>query len=210
MPRGGKNLDLAGQKFNRLLVLKSFNKGKRKYYLCKCACGNEIEVRSDRLKNGHTKSCGCLYKETRAEAPKTHGKSNTKIYGVWKSMCLRCSNPLDHAYKYYGGRGITICEEWKNDFQAFYDWAMANGYQEGLTIDRINVNGNYEPSNCRWATRKEQGNNTRRTIHITINGVTKNITDWANEIGVSVQTISYHRKKGDIEQYVSSRLRKEL
>lgn len=201
-----KESDLTGKKFNRLLVLKVMDndkKNRRKFYLCQCDCGKETVVRSDELRNGHTKSCGCLYKESRTEVSKTHGKSNTKLYWIWKNMNSRCNSKSDNAYKYYGGRGIKVCDEWLHDFQVFYDWAMANGYKPGLTIDRINNDGNYEPNNCRWATRKEQGDNTRRTVHITVNGITKNTTEWAETIGVSIQTISYHRKKGDVEEYIS-------
>lgn len=118
-----------------------------------------------------------------------HGKRNTRIYTIWKSMRQRCYNPNTNRYHLYGARGITVCEEWNKSFKAFYEWAMANGYADDLTIDRIDVNGNYEPSNCRWATYKEQANNTSKSTHITYNGETHTIAEWADIIGVKMQTL---------------------
>lgn len=155
-------IDLSGQTFGQLYVIKrAVNKGRRVRFLCRCQCGNEIIVLSDSLKNGKTKSCGCLRTKTTSLLNATHGKSKTRLYHIWQNMkrrCLRFTNPN---FKYYGGRGITICTEWKNSFDTFYAWAVSNGYQENLSIDRIDVNGNYCPSNCRFATKKEQSRNTR-------------------------------------------------
>jgi len=162
----GKVNDLTGQKFGRLTAIKiiGLDKIKRnKVWLCQCECGNTAQVKAVFLGNGTTKSCGCLSKETSIRTIKKahitnikHGMINTRLYSIWASMKDRCYNKNNTAYKYYGGKNIAICEEWKNNFMNFYNWAMENGYQDDLSIDRINSDGNYEPSNCHWATKKEQ------------------------------------------------------
>lgn len=153
--------DLRGYKFGKLTVVSlSHMVGKHSYWNCICECGNKHTVRSDCLKNGVVKSCGCLNTIDR-EKPDSIKKH--KLYRVYWGMKQRCYNPNQKHYNRYGGRGITVCEEWKNDFQAFYDWSMSHGYKEGLTIDRIDNDGNYEPSNCRWVTQAEQNlNKTQR------------------------------------------------
>lgn len=165
--------DLIGKKFAHWYVISVSSKStsKHQYYFCKCDCGVTKDVSKHNLLNGKSKSCGCCKGEN---VHKTHGLSSERIYSIWKAMRLRCYNKNGISYKYYGEKGITVCEEWKNDFQAFYDWAIANGYKENLTIDRINNNGNYEPSNCRWVTRKEQMNNTSKNRVFCVDG--KNFT----------------------------------
>lgn len=183
--------NLTGKRFGRLTVisLKSTSSGNT-IWNCKCDCGKEVKVSRNCLTSGNTKSCGCLKKELDMTRNKKHGLSNSRIYKIWAGMKKRCNNPKDSNFKTYGARGITVCEEWKADFISFYNWAMENGYQENLTIDRINVNGNYEPSNCRWITQSEQTRNVRSNIKICINGVTKLLSDWARESGIDRRTIS--------------------
>ena len=168
----GKSLvrDIAGNRYGRLLVTEFSHLSedrKRTYWKCKCDCGAEIVVRGDSLKNGHTNSCGCYNKEilSAAKTTMTHGLTNTRIYHIYTGMKTRCYNPNAENYINYGGRGIKICDEWlcENGFVSFYNWAMSNNYSDNLSIDRINVDGDYAPTNCRWATAKEQANNRRNS-----------------------------------------------
>lgn len=166
-----KALDLTGQQFERLKVIAKAEdyispKGRAcDMWLCVCTCGNSKAVRGSSLLSGLTKSCGCLQKEITKKNRETHGMRNTKLYGEWHGIKTRCMNKNAERFKDYGGRGITVCDEWKNDFQAFYDYVskLPHFGEAGYSLDRINNDGNYEPNNVRWATRIEQANNTRRT-----------------------------------------------
>lgn len=165
-----KNIE--GMKFGRLIALNQFFiKNKHTYWLCKCDCGKEKYIRKNDLIRGKTQSCGCKKKESKF--------NNKRLINIFKKMKERCYKEYSASYKNYGKRGIKICDEWLKDFESFYRWAMANGYKDNLTIDRIDVNGNYEPCNCRWATVKQQNNNSRKNHYTTINGVTKTIAQWA-------------------------------
>ncbi len=189
-----KFIDLTNMRFDRLLVVKkSSNKNKKVMWECLCDCGNLKIISGHNLRLGITKSCGCLQKETVGEQSriinKKHGFSRTKLYGIWKGMRQRCYNKRSIKYKDYGGRGISICDEWMKDFINFREWAIKNGYKENLSIDRKDVNGNYEPSNCRWATAKQQVRNTRVNHLLTYNGETKTIVEWSEIVGILPDTI---------------------
>ena len=185
--------DLTGQKFGRLTVVGLDDKNTRKtYWICQCECGGIKSARSDSLLCGAIKSCGCMKKEQdriNLEANHSHKQSGTRIYHIWQGMKARCYNVNDSHFHRYGGRGIVVCEEWKYSFQAFYEWAINNGYSEDLTIDRINNDGNYEPSNCRWATPKEQANNRNTNIYITIGNETKTLLYWCNMFKIDYRTV---------------------
>ena len=157
-----KLIDLTGQKFGRLTVIRRGETvNKRTKWVCSCECGTEVTVEPYNLRTGHTGSCGCLQRDRTSKANMTHGMRKTRLYRIWYCMKNRCYQQSYHAFHHYGGRGIKVCDGWLHDFQAFYDWAMANGYRDDLTIDRIDSNGNYEPSNCRWTTMAEQNKNKR-------------------------------------------------
>ena len=161
--------DFQGKTFGRLTVLEyAYNdKYGHSMWKCKCECGKEIVVSGIHLKNGHTQSCGCLRNEIATKRFKKHGMTRTRLYQVWADMKARCTYPSVLCFHHYGGRGIKVCDEWENSFEAFYEWAMANGYDPTAergkcTIDRIDVNGHYCPENCRWVDMKAQRANQRK------------------------------------------------
>lgn len=158
----GKFVDLIGKRFGRLTVIckDGIDKQGGAVWLCECKCGNVKPICSRNLIHSNVQSCGCLTQDVAREAKTTHGFSNTRLYNIWEGIKRRCLSDKHSRYYDYGGRGIKVCEEWKC-FEPFKDWAMINGYSENLTIERKNVNGNYEPSNCTWATKEEQAHNTR-------------------------------------------------
>lgn len=185
-----KRLNLVGQKFGRLTVLNyAYTKNGRAYWECKCDCGNKTFVCTYRLTGGITKSCGCLHSEQVSKRMSTHKLSKTPLYDTFCRMKFRCYNKNNPDYKYYGLKGIKICSEWLEDFKTFYDWSLANGYKKGLTIDRINVNGNYEPSNCRWVSWKVQQNNRSNNHLITYNNQTHTLSEWANLLNMPVSRL---------------------
>lgn len=184
----GRFEDLTGRRFGRLTVLSRGDdyvspKGYRNTtWNCLCDCGNHVNVRGCNIRNGVSRSCGCI----RVDHPNrlTHGMNGTRIYGIWKGMKDRCLNERSESYKDYGGRGVTIFEDWLNSFESFYNWALQSGYRDDLSIDRIDVNGNYEPSNCRWSTADVQANNKRNNHLLTYEGRTQTISQWAKELGI--------------------------
>ena len=184
-----KRKDLLGQRFGKLIAVKflKYNKEKKARWLCNCDCGNAIEVQTANLTNGSTVSCGCYKSELTSNRNATHGKTDTPEYGSWNSMIGRCLHLNNIHYNYYGGRGITVCNEWL-DYNNFYK-DMHNTYKNGLTIDRIDTNGNYDPSNCRWSTMKIQVENRRCTKLYTYEGETHNLTDWSKITGIKQQTL---------------------
>lgn len=156
--------DMAGQRFGLITVVRRVENDKygNARWLCQCDCGKEFVTLGQSIRNGHTRSCGHLQKERSSEVSGTHRMSKTALYKAWEGMKQRCENPNSTAYKDYGAKGITVCDEW-HDFQKFYDWAMQNGYKAGLTIERLDNAKGYEPSNCTYKTRTEQNRNTTRT-----------------------------------------------
>lgn len=190
----GKFKDITGQKFGRLTALyRLYNYHKRDcvYWLCVCDCGNLIEVKGCNLRNGATKSCGCFNKEETSRRSTKHGKCETRMYRIYYNMIQRIYNTNRNEYKHYGGRGIVVCDEWRNDFMSFYNWAMSHGYDDTLTIDRIDVNGNYEPSNCRWVSQKQQVKNRRNNINVTITNKTHCLSEWCKILSLNYNTVKY-------------------
>lgn len=181
------------------IIGEALPKNKMKRVLVKCSCGKVKEVYYKHLKSGASKSCGHDKKERMQNIGRKNCKytdfnvANTRLYRIWSNMKKRCLNKKNQAYFRYGGRGVTICNEWLNDFMNFYKWALNNGYKDNLTIDRIDVNGNYEPYNCRWATYKEQANNRRKEItsrYLTYKEKTQTVTEWCKEYNINYSTLS--------------------
>ena len=191
--------DLIGQKFGRLTVIeRSENKGGRTAWKCRCDCGNESVVVATNLKRGKVNSCGCLNKEKLHERSK-HGMKGTPIYGVWRNIKNRCLNSNVKKYEDYGGRGIKICDEWIDNFQAFYDYVskLEHYGEEGYTLDRINNNGNYEPNNLRWADKKTQARNKRNNRIVEYNGEKMSLPEAAELSGIDFRTLWARMKRGD-------------
>lgn len=195
-------IDLTGQRFGRWLVIERGKKEDKRaggaYWLCKCDCGTEKEVSSFHLRNGTTLSCGC--------GIVTHGLSYSPIRNIHRHMLERCYDKSSQAYKNYGGRGIVICNEWL-DIKIFHEWAMASGYEKGLTIERMDNNGPYSPENCKWATMKEQQKNRRNNIFLTLNGETKILSVWARVLNIPPYTIKWRLDQGKTVEEALSTLR---
>ena len=199
-PMSYRVMDLTGQRFGRLTVIKYLgSKDKQTCWLCMCDCGKEHITTSNHLRMGQAKSCGCLQTENGTSQLRKfltkHGGAGESLYPIWKGMRRRCYCENEKTYRWYGAKGISICEEW-NDYSAFREWANANGYREGLSIDRINPRGNYEPQNCRWTTPTVQANNRTNNIIVTYNGESKTVAEWATCLGVKYSTIYDRLRRG--------------
>lgn len=174
--------DLVGQKFNYLLVVEDIGRRNRAIlWKCLCDCGNYTEATTAELRRGHKVSCGCFYRTMRV----THGGSKDKLYQTWLGMRRRCYDPHTIGWADYGGRDIDVCPEWAKNYVAFRDWSLTHGYEDGLTIDRIDYNGDYSPDNCRWISKHDQCRNTRYNHFETMNGETKTVIEWCEQYGLS-------------------------
>lgn len=205
----GVIIDLTGQTFGRLTVLKQCttdNKNKNTVrssrWVCKCSCGNVITTYSSYLKTGRVKSCGCMREERRHNLNRKHGLSNSRPFHIWSGIIQRCCNPNNNSYKNYGARGIKICDEWKNDFMAFYNWSIDNGYNDELSIDRINNDGDYCPENCRWVDKIVQANNTRSNHYVTYRNKTQTLADWCRELEIDYKFLSGRLARGETPRQV--------
>ena len=206
-PDSPRFISKVGQRYDRLEVKEVIGSDKNNsvYYLCKCECGNEKIIKYGSLLSGNTKSCGCKHQETMRERLTTHGlsgiggKNRHRLYSIYNGMKTRCYNPNGKYWDRYGGRGITICDEWldkENGFMNFYNWAMENGYNDTLTIDRIDVNGNYEPSNCRWVDDFTQANNNNGNTYLTCGQYTFTISIWCKITGLTNSNVMYRKSCG--------------
>lgn len=195
-------------KYGRLTVLYEVPKEKRppgethRMFVCMCDCGKVTNpITLTNLKSGHTRSCGCYLAEQIRKANTKHGDGHSRLNAVWTNMKQRCYNSDMRDYPLYGGRGIKVCDEWRDDFSSFRSWALENGYNPDAkrgetTLDRIDVNGDYEPANCRIVTQKQQCNNLRKNIMIEIDGRTQTLKQWADESGIDEAKIRYRYRHG--------------
>lgn len=188
----GKFQNISGEKFGRLTVIsraQNTSTGSARWN-CACECGNTVTVDAGKLKSGHTKSCGCLRAEQNRTVALKHGMHNTRIHRIWMQMHARCNARSGNNYKWYAERGVKVCNEW-SDFQNFYQWSANNGYADDLSIDRIDVDGDYSPENCRWVDIITQANNKRNNFKIEYGGRTQTIPQWARETSLPAGVIRY-------------------
>lgn len=192
-----KRIDLTNKRFGKLTVLKiDENKSRGElYWLCLCDCGNLKSIQGRKLRSGWTKSCGCLQKEWAKENFSTHKMSETSLYKVWENMKTRCFNPKSNRFYRYGGRGITICDEWL-DFKSFSEWALLNGYKDGLSLERKNIDKDYEPGNCCWIPIEKQAQNKSNTVWITYQDKKMCMAEFSKIANVSINVIRNRLKKG--------------
>lgn len=192
-----KRMDLNGRKFGKLTVLKySYVSHGNSFWECRCDCGNTVTVQGGHLLSGHTLSCGCYQKAATSAAKKTHGMTRTRIYRIYRHMLERCFSKSSAGYKDYGARGITVCKGWKENFENFRDWSLANGYSDNLSIDRIDNDKGYSPENCRWATNLIQCNNRRSNVFVEYNGKRMTLASWARNLNLKYQSLVGRWDKG--------------
>lgn len=198
-------IDMTGQQLGHLTVLHRVENAlgsSRARWLCQCACGNQVVMRGDVLRHG-ARSCGCV--SGTLEHGECRGEKPSRLYNIWRDMRSRCDNPRNVGYHLYGGRGIRVASEWEK-FAPFKAWAESNGYDDGLTIDRVDANGDYAPENCRWVTNREQQRNKRNTIWIEVRGIRQSLPEWAERLGVSKSALYKRRKDPDkLEAYILAR-----
>ena len=204
--------DRIGERFERLVIIEFIGRSSHKGFAwrCLCDCGNTIDVQYEKLRAHRTKSCGCLMQENqrnfRGVGHPTHGCSETTTYASWIKIKERCFNPNHHKYPRYGGRGITVCDQWSNSFENFL--ADMGKRPEGTTIDRIDNDGDYCPENCRWGTGEQQANNKSTNVFLTFNGVTQTIAQWGRELNLCANTLYNRRKRGlDVDKILMPILR---
>lgn len=183
-----------GQKFNKLTVVGTLWNGRRWLWECECECGGKSVVYPNQVVRGKTKTCGCGRSVTFHNMHLKHGESGTRLYGIWKGVINRCNPKNTHSCE-YGSRGISVCDEWR-EYTAFRDWAMTSGYTDSLTIERVDVNGDYCPENCKWITFADQHKNTRKTIIVTHDGVTEPVSWWADKLGIPRSTVYDRIRRG--------------
>lgn len=198
-----KAIDLTGKRFGRLMVIKRVGTRHREcLWECKCDCGKSIDTISSNLRTGHTKSCGCLVMERTKETNTKHGLYGTRIHGIYTNMKTRCYNPKYYLFHRYGGRGISVCDEWlgENGLKNFYNWSMNNGYSEHMSIDRIDNDKGYRPDNCRWVSMKQQQNNRTNNRIITVNGEAHTMREWSEIRKINYATIQRRLASGWSEE----------
>ncbi|MBE6146928.1 MAG: hypothetical protein E7168_01180 [Firmicutes bacterium] len=200
-----KATDFIGNKIGKITIIdylgtiKKEKGNNHKFWLGKCECGQEVHLKANEIVKKKRKCCRYC-----SSPGKTHGMTNTRIFNIWQSMIGRCTNPNNQDYYNYGARNIKVCEEWKNSFEKFYDWAIKNGYSSNLTLDRIDNNNNYCPNNCRWATTLEQANNKRNNIIIEYNGTKDTLSNWARKTGINSRCLQYrYYHNWDIEKMLT-------
>lgn len=196
-----KRIDMPGMRYGLLVVIKEHsiyktNNGCTKTrWECVCDCGKTKIIEGSIIRAGHTKSCGCLRKVVTSERKSTHRKSNSRIYNIWRTMKARCNRETCDRYKWYGGRGVLVCNEW-NDFSVFNDWAILNGYDDNLSIDRIDLNTGYYPENCRWVNAKVQANNRKNNHLITYYNETHTISEWSDITKINYNVLRSRVRRG--------------
>ena len=184
-------IDLTGTRFGKLTVVAEHpeRKGHAIMWVCKCDCGNTKLINGNNLRQGKSTTCGC--------STRSHGMRFTRLWSIWDGMMKRCCNPRHKWFKRYGGRGITICDEWMQNHGEFFSWALSNGYKDGLTIDRIDVDKGYCPENCRWVDMKTQLNNRSNNCVVEINGESRTLAEWADITGIGYQTLYRRYRRGE-------------